>query len=67
MTAGLAQPEEAGATPLAKFILSHKAQILALWEETVRSLPTARELPKPVLLDSVPQLLDSIVQAIARR
>jgi PAS domain S-box-containing protein len=67
MTAGHAQSEERGSAPLAKFILSHKAQILALWEQAVRRLPTARDLPKPVLLDSVPQLLDSIVQAIADR
>jgi signal transduction histidine kinase/PAS domain-containing protein len=67
MTAGHAQPDEDGPAPLARFILSHKAQILALWERTVRTLPTARDLPKPVLLDSVPQLLDSIVQVIADR
>jgi PAS domain S-box-containing protein len=66
MTAGHAQQEHRAA-PLAKFILTHKPQILTLWEEAVRRLPTARELPQPVLLDSVPQLLDSIVQAIADR
>jgi PAS domain S-box-containing protein len=67
MTAGHAHLEGQCAAPLAKFILSHKVQILALWEEAVRRLPTAQELPKPVLLDSVPQLLDSIAQAIADR
>jgi len=52
---------------LAKFILSRRSQILALWEGAVRRLPTARELPKPALLDSVPQLLDAIAAAIDER
>jgi PAS domain S-box-containing protein len=67
MTSGHAQLGDEAAAPLAKFILCHKAEILALWEEAVRGLPTAQDLPKPVLLDSVPQLLDSIAQAIADR
>jgi signal transduction histidine kinase/PAS domain-containing protein len=67
MAAGHARAQRPRGSPLAKFILSHNAQILALWERAVRRLPTARELPEPVLLDSVPQLLDSIVQAIADR
>ena len=64
MTAGHAQVERPRGAPLAKFILSHKGEILARWEQEVRHLPTARELPKPVLLDSVPQLLDSIVHPV---
>jgi signal transduction histidine kinase len=33
----------------------------------VRRLPTARNLPKPVLLDSVPQLLDAIAETVDER
>ena len=47
-------------TALAKFILTRKSEILALWEGAVRRLPTARELPNPILFDSVPQLLEAI-------
>jgi signal transduction histidine kinase/putative methionine-R-sulfoxide reductase with GAF domain len=49
-------------TTLAKFILARKSEILALWEGAVRRLPAARELPKPLLFDSVPQLLEAIAR-----
>ena len=52
---------------LAKFILARKSQILALWEGAVRRLPTARDIPKPVLLDSVPELLEAIARVIGDR
>jgi signal transduction histidine kinase len=64
---GQAQEIDHGCAKLAKFIISRKVQILALWEGAARRLPTARELPKPVLLDSVPQLLDAIAKAINER
>jgi signal transduction histidine kinase len=67
MEAGQAQEIEAGAATLAKFILSRRGQILALWEGAVRRLPTAKGLPKPVLVDSVPQLLEAIARSIAER
>src|SRR5205809_8103275 len=62
-----AQEIEQGGATLGKFILSRKGQILALWEDAVRRLPTARELPKPVLLDHVPQLLDAIAMTVGAR
>src|SRR6187401_2544278 len=67
MKTGQAQPDEQRGVSLARFILSHKSQILALWEGAVRRLPSARDLSKPALLDSVPQLLDAIAGAIAER
>ena len=67
MDTGQAQEIEQGGATLGKFILSRKGQILALWEEAVRRLPTARELPKPVLLDHVPQLLDAIAKTVGDR
>jgi PAS domain S-box-containing protein len=67
MKTGQAQPDERRGLSLAQFILSHKSQILALWEAAVRRLPSARELSKPALLDSVPQLLDAIARAISER
>jgi PAS domain S-box-containing protein len=52
---------------LAEFILSHKDRILAEWEAAVRALPSARNLSEPVLMDSVPKLLESIASAIGER
>jgi signal transduction histidine kinase len=45
---------------LSDFIRSRKDHILADWVTAVRSLPIARELPHPVLLDHLPALLDRI-------
>jgi PAS domain S-box-containing protein len=59
--------QEGDVALLAKFILAHKSEILEHWERAVRRLPTARELAHPVLLDSVPQLLDAMARAIAAR
>jgi len=67
MDTGQAQEIEQSGATLAKFILSRRDQILALWEGAVRRLPTARELSRPVLLDSVPQLLDAIAKTIDER
>jgi PAS domain S-box-containing protein len=67
METGQAQPGERRDASLARFIVSHKSQILALWEGADRRLPSARELSKPALLDSVPQLLDAIARAISER
>jgi PAS domain S-box-containing protein len=58
----------AGATPSARlgtFILEHADQILSEWEASARALPSARDLPEPILLDSLPQLLEAIARAIA--
>jgi signal transduction histidine kinase/putative methionine-R-sulfoxide reductase with GAF domain len=62
-----ARRDEQRGAALAKFILRRKSEILALWEGAVRRLPTSRELPKPVLLDSVPQLLEAIARVIRER
>jgi PAS domain S-box-containing protein len=67
METGGAQPDEQRGASLAQFILSHRSQILALWEGAVRHLPSARELSKPALLDSVPLLLDAIARVISER
>jgi len=67
METGEAGRDEQRGAPLAKFILTHKAQILVRWEAAVRRFPTARELPRPVLLDSVPQLLDAIASVMSDR
>jgi signal transduction histidine kinase len=52
---------------LAKFILARKGEILALWERGVRRHPIAGVLPRPVLFDSVPQLLEAIARVITER
>lgn len=54
-------------TELAEFILAHKERILAEWGAAVRALPSARNLSAPVLMDSVPKLLESIADAIVER
>ena len=59
-----ARRDEQRGAALAKFILDRKSEILALWEGSVRRLPDAPELPRPVLFDSVPQLLEAIAGAI---
>ena len=45
---------------LADFIRAHKDAILADWTAAVRTIPVARELPRLLLLDHIPALLDHI-------
>lgn len=45
---------------LAEFIRTHKDAILADWTAAVRTIPVARELPRLLLLDHIPALLDHI-------
>ncbi len=62
-----ARKDEQGQPALGNLILTRKSEILALWERAVRSLPVTRELPRPVLLDSVPRLLEAIARVIGER
>lgn len=45
---------------LASFLRQERPQILAMWEQRVRSLPAARHLSRAELLDHLPHLLDHI-------
>jgi signal transduction histidine kinase/putative methionine-R-sulfoxide reductase with GAF domain len=45
---------------LGRFIAARKHEILMEWEAAVRRLPIARELPRPLLIDEIPELLDAI-------
>ena len=65
MPTGQGPAEEARGARLAEFIVTHAAEILGDWKASVRRLPSGRDLPEPILLDSVPQLLAEIAQAIA--
>lgn len=49
--------------PLAELLRAHRDEILATWERAVRSLPPARELPRPLLGDEVPRLLEHLIEA----
>jgi signal transduction histidine kinase len=54
--------EHAASATFAEFIRAHRAEILALWKSAARSLPRARGLPEPQLLDAFPELLDAIAR-----
>ena len=45
---------------LGDFIHEHRDEIVAAWETAVRTLPTARDLDRPALIDHIPDLLDHI-------
>ncbi|MFL5347632.1 MAG: ATP-binding protein [Hyalangium sp.] len=52
--------------PLAEFLRSHRDAILEHWEAEVRQLPVAQSLPRTVLRDHLPQLLDRIAELTAQ-
>ena len=45
---------------LSDFLRDHGDEILAAWETDVRSLRVARDLPRPLLIDHLPQFLDDL-------
>jgi PAS domain S-box-containing protein len=45
-----------------EFIREHRDEILAEWERAVRTMPLARQLDRPALIDDIPGLLDRIAQ-----
>lgn len=52
---------------LAVVLTDHKATLLARWEEAVSELPGAERLDRPTLRDHIPQFVDELIVAIARR
>jgi len=42
------------------FIRAHRDQIIAAWEQAVRTLPVARNLDRLTLIDDIPSVLDRI-------
>jgi PAS domain S-box-containing protein len=47
---------------LTEFIKENRDEILANWADSVRTLPVARDLERPVLIDHIPDLLDRICE-----
>src|SRR5438874_6163733 len=51
---------------LARFIRQHKDRILDEWLEAAARLPSAHDLPLPAIRNHVPEILDSIADAVDR-
>jgi hypothetical protein len=51
---------------LARFIRQHKDRILTDWLEMAARLPSAHDLPLPAIRNHVPEILDSIADAVDR-
>jgi signal transduction histidine kinase len=58
---GAAAPAEA--PPLRAWFDERRDAIIAAWVEAVQGLPRERRLPRPVLLDHIPAVLDDIAAA----
>ena len=54
-------------TALAAALRDHQADILARWQVAVSQLPGAAKLDFPALRDHIPQFIDEMIVAIARR
>jgi PAS domain S-box-containing protein len=54
------EPPEAGRPRLSELLRSARPAILAEWEQAIRQLPVARDLPRLLLIDHVPELLERI-------
>src|SRR5215470_1392742 len=54
--------EEARRLP--DFLREHRDQILESWERSVRTLRAARDLPRPVLIDHLPQFIDDLADYV---
>ncbi|MDB6072621.1 MAG: sasA, partial [Verrucomicrobiaceae bacterium] len=52
---------------LAMTLSQHKATLYSRWEAVVSELPGAAKLPNPTLRDHIPQFIDEMIAAIARR
>ena len=52
---------------LAMTLSQHKAALYARWEAVVSELPGAANLPIPTLRDHIPQFIEEMIAAIARR
>lgn len=57
-----AQVADGGASLLAGFIQSRRGEILGAWEHLARGMPSARHLPRLVLSERVPALLDRLAE-----
>lgn len=51
---------------LARLLRDERDRLLAAWERKARSLPAARELKTPWLLDHIPLLIDELAKALER-
>src|SRR5512134_1522739 len=51
--------------PLGDFLAARREEIVAEWEERVRSLPGGGELSRPALRDHVPELLERIAAFVS--
>jgi len=51
---------------LARFIREHRTRILDEWLEAAGRLPSAHDLPLPAIRDHVPEILESIADAVDR-
>lgn len=50
----------------AEFIRTNRDVILKRWEEKIKStLPEANELSKPILIDTMPQILENLAEALS--
>ncbi len=52
---------------LARLVSDGRDEILASWRQEVRRLPGAKDLDTPTINDEVPQLLDSLANALRRQ
>src|SRR5438445_12938903 len=49
---------------LSDFLRDHRDEILEAWETSVRSLRAARDLPRPILIDPLPQFIDDLADYV---
>src|SRR5438105_12723113 len=49
---------------LSDFLRDHREEILASWEASVRTLRAARDLPRPILIDHLPQFIDDLADYV---
>lgn len=53
-------------TPSARALIEQHDKILKIWEASVRkNIPTARDLPHPLIIDTVPAFLKNLAEALS--
>lgn len=52
---------------LAAFLRAHRDEIMAIWERRVRGLAKARRLPRPMLVNHVPDMLERAAAFVEAR
>ncbi len=56
---------EAGKS-ISQLLLNHKNEVIQSWKERLRArLPVVRNMPEPILLDSLPEWLDGVIRSLA--